>query len=126
MKPEKVELWELPSECENCNRVYKFNEKSNYKLQTKSKLIIVASFIAYFVFFLYLAENTSTDEFYTAFAQLSLFIAPFFIAVMCYAYNLPRKLKLRCPKCKTVSVYLITGLSKFSGRKDKQKSRLEK
>lgn len=125
MKRKKITLKEVPRSCEGCDREFKVKERMGYKFQIKSKLIIVGSFLVYAIVFLYLAETESPDEFFSSFISRGKYIMPFFLGAMCLAYNLPRKLLLRCPKCKTESTYLITGLSKFTKKPDQQKSRFE-
>lgn len=125
MKSKKVTVKEIPRSCEECNREFKVKERTGYKFQIKSILIIVGSFIIYAAVLLYLAETETNEEFFSAFIDRSKYIMPFFLGAMCLTYNLPRKLRLRCPRCKNEEIYLITGLPKFSKKPDTQKSRFE-
>ena len=117
---QKINPKSVPRNCHQCDREFKVRERTNFKFQRKSIAIIVGAFISYFIAYAYVAETTPTKEFYEILWGNLRYISLFLVGAICFAHNMPKKLTLRCPKCKTKEIYLITGLPKFTTKADTQ------
>ena len=115
MSTKKIKT-DIPKSCSVCDRKYTVKERTNYHLQTKSKIIFILSILSSFTLNAIVVGTDLFEEAMSSFKLYSVFILlPAFIGV-CYAYNLPRLLILRCAKCKHIEKHYIEIKNKFKAK----------